>query len=116
MIECYSVGRSRENDIVLSNITVSRRHAEVRGRPDGLYDVIDLDSTIGSFVKMDGEWVQFAQATVEPDEKLRFGQHTVTIARLIAGEEELSRLTIPTIRDVQSLSELTPPRPLVRKD
>jgi hypothetical protein len=91
-MDCYRVGRSGENDIVLNNVTVSRRHAEVRCRPDGLYDVVDLDSTVGSYVMMDGEWVQFSQATVEPHEPLRLGEHKATIARLIAGEDQLSRV------------------------
>ena len=105
-MECYRVGRSSENDIVLNNITVSRRHAEVRCRADGLYDVIDLDSTVGSYVMMDGEWVQFAQVTVEPDEPIRLGEHKATIARLLTGGDPLSRVTGPTLKDVPELSQL----------
>jgi len=105
-MECYRVGRSSENDIVLNNVTVSRRHAEVRCRADGLYDVIDLDSTVGSYVLMNGEWVQFAQVTVEPDEPLRLGEHKATIARLLTGSDPLSRVTVPTLKDVPELSQL----------
>ena len=105
-MQCYRVGRSSQNDIVLNNITVSRHHAEVRCRPDGLYDVIDLDSTVGSFVMMDGEWVQFAQVTVEGDEPIRLGEHKATIARLLSGGDPLSRVTGPTLKDVPELSRL----------
>lgn len=105
-MECYRVGRSSENDIVLNNVTVSRRHAEVRCRDDGLYDVIDLDSTVGSFIQENGEWVQFAQVTVEPDEPIRLGEHKATIARLLTGGDPLSRVTGPTLKDVESLSQL----------
>jgi len=104
-MDCYLVGRSNDNDIVLNNVTVSRRHAEVRCRPDGLYDVVDLDSTVGSFVMMDGEWVQFSQATVEPDEPLRLGEHKATIARLLTGEDEFSRITVPTLKEVPDISQ-----------
>jgi pSer/pThr/pTyr-binding forkhead associated (FHA) protein len=105
-MECYRVGRSSENDIVLNNVTVSRRHAEVRCRTDGLYDVIDLDSTVGSYVMIDGEWVQFAQVTEEADEPIRLGEHKATIARLISGGDPLSRVTGPTQKDVPELSQL----------
>jgi pSer/pThr/pTyr-binding forkhead associated (FHA) protein len=105
-MECYRVGRSSENDIVLNNITVSRHHAEVRCRPDGLYDVIDLDSTVGSYLLMDGEWVQFAEATVEADEPIRLGEHKATIARLLSGGDPLSRVTVPTLKDVESVSRV----------
>jgi pSer/pThr/pTyr-binding forkhead associated (FHA) protein len=105
-MECYRVGRSSENDIVLNNITVSRHHAEVRCRDDGLYDVIDLDSTVGSYVMMDGEWVQFAEVTVEADEPIRLGEHKATIARLLSGGDPLSRVTVPTLNDVESVSRV----------
>jgi pSer/pThr/pTyr-binding forkhead associated (FHA) protein len=105
-MDCYRVGRSSENDIVLNNVTVSRRHAEVRCREDGLYDVIDLDSTVGSFVLENGEWVQFAQVTVEADEPIRLGEHKATIARLLSGGDPLSRVTGPTLKDVPELERL----------
>jgi len=105
-MECIRVGRSSDNDIVLNNVTVSRRHAEVRCRPDGLYDVIDLDSTVGSYVLENGEWVQFSQVTVEPHEPLRLGEHKVTIARLLGGGDPRSRVTGPTQKDVESVSRL----------
>lgn len=105
-MECYRVGRSSENDIVLNNVTVSRRHAELRCRADGLYDVIDLDSTVGSYVMMDGEWVQFAQVTVEADEPIRLGEHKATVARLISGSDPLSQVTGPTLKDVPELARL----------
>jgi pSer/pThr/pTyr-binding forkhead associated (FHA) protein len=105
-LQCYRIRRSSENDIVLNNVTVSRRHAEVRCRPDGLFDVIDLDSTVGSYVLMNGEWVQFAQVTVQADEPIRLGEHKATIARLLTGGDPLSRVTVPTLKDVESLSRL----------
>jgi diguanylate cyclase (GGDEF)-like protein len=44
-----AIGRGRDNDIVLPSDCVSRRHARLEQRPDGLY-LVDQDSTNGTFV------------------------------------------------------------------
>ncbi|QSB16983.1 FHA domain-containing protein [Natronosporangium hydrolyticum] len=43
-----SIGRSSENDVVLRDLLVSRRHAEVRQLPAG-YQLTDLGSTNGTY-------------------------------------------------------------------
>ncbi len=45
----YTLGRDRENDIVLDDTASSRRHAEIFSAPDGFY-VHDLDSRNGVIV------------------------------------------------------------------
>ena len=47
--EVYVLGRARENQIVLADTTVSRRHAKLRKTPDG-YLLMDLDSRNGTYV------------------------------------------------------------------
>jgi pSer/pThr/pTyr-binding forkhead associated (FHA) protein len=47
--DVVAVGRHPESDIFLNDITVSRRHAEVR-REDAGYSVIDLGSLNGTYV------------------------------------------------------------------
>jgi len=44
------LGRSDECDIVISETTTSRLHARIQPRGGGGYEIIDLDSTNGSFV------------------------------------------------------------------
>jgi Fe-S-cluster-containing hydrogenase component 2/CRP-like cAMP-binding protein len=44
-----TIGRGKENDVVLDDIAVSRRHAEIFSAPDGFY-VRDLDSRNGVIV------------------------------------------------------------------
>lgn len=48
-----SVGRGRDNDIVLSSDAVSRRHNKIEQRGAQIF-VIDLDSTNGTFVNDEG--------------------------------------------------------------
>ena len=94
-----NVGRSSDNDVVLENLTVSRRHAEITSRPDGLYDVTDLESTGGTFVHLKGEWVRFEQATVRGDEPLRFGAQKITVNDLIAAGGKVIHVTTPTLAE-----------------
>ncbi len=47
--EVIRAGRSPDNEVFLDDITVSRRHAEIRRREDGWY-VHDLGSLNGTYV------------------------------------------------------------------
>ncbi len=44
------VGRDLQNDIVVSDAEVSRRHARLTRLPNGVYEIEDLGSTNGTFV------------------------------------------------------------------
>lgn len=45
-----SIGRESGNDIVISDINVSRAHAEIRMEPSGEWVIADLGSTNGTYV------------------------------------------------------------------
>jgi ABC transport system ATP-binding/permease protein len=44
------IGRTPDNDLVLADLEVSRRHAELRRRPDGVYEIVDVGSSNGTYV------------------------------------------------------------------
>ncbi len=44
------IGRGAGNDLVIDDLVVSRRHAELRARPDGTYEIADLGSHNGTFL------------------------------------------------------------------
>ena len=44
------IGRVPDNDLVLSDLNVSRHHAELRKSPSGSYEIVDLGSHNGTFV------------------------------------------------------------------
>jgi pSer/pThr/pTyr-binding forkhead associated (FHA) protein len=48
--EVITIGRHPDSDIFLNDVTVSRRHAEVRRTQDGDYEIIDVGSLNGTYV------------------------------------------------------------------
>ncbi|MFI8193382.1 FHA domain-containing protein [Streptomyces sp. NPDC085946] len=44
------IGRAADNDLVVDDLLVSRRHAELRAHPDGTYEIVDLGSHNGTFL------------------------------------------------------------------
>ncbi|MEV6407494.1 FHA domain-containing protein [Streptomyces bobili] len=44
------IGRAPDNDLVLDDLVVSRRHAELRALPDGSYEIADLGSHNGTYL------------------------------------------------------------------
>jgi ABC transport system ATP-binding/permease protein len=44
------IGRTPDNDLIVSDLGVSRKHAELRKSPTGRYEIIDLGSHNGTFV------------------------------------------------------------------
>jgi hypothetical protein len=60
----WRIGRSKENELVLEDISISRRHAEIQRGPDGNFTIIDRGARNGVFVN--GKQVQ-KQALHEGD-------------------------------------------------
>jgi ABC-type multidrug transport system ATPase subunit/pSer/pThr/pTyr-binding forkhead associated (FHA) protein len=44
------IGRALENELVVSDLQVSRYHAEFKAHPDGRYEIVDLGSHNGTYV------------------------------------------------------------------
>jgi ABC-type multidrug transport system ATPase subunit len=59
------IGRQHDNDIVLTDLNVSRHHAELRNTGDGTYAIVDLDSSNGTF--LNGARVIFTSPVTEQD-------------------------------------------------
>ncbi len=70
----FTIGKAPDNDLVLSDDTVSRHHCEIVKAPDGLH-VRDLGSTNGT--KIDG--VRVREATLTPGAVLKIGEVEVAL-------------------------------------
>ncbi len=72
-VPIVNVGRAEYNDIVVPDQSVSSAHAKIQLR-EGIWMVVDLDSTNGTFV--DGDKVS-GDAPIAPGAVLRFGEISV---------------------------------------
>jgi len=70
--EMLSVGRGRENDIVIENLSVSRNHAKIK-RQDGKYVLTDMNSANGTLVN----GVRIQKADIAHDDEIMVGKHTL---------------------------------------
>ncbi|MCC3654892.1 FHA domain-containing protein [Streptomyces sp. S07_1.15] len=66
------IGRALENDLVVSDLQVSRHHAEFRSTPDGRFEIVDLGSHNGTYVN--GQPVR--QQTIGPHDIVGVGHST----------------------------------------
>ncbi len=68
--ERLSIGRDVKNDIVIDNTYISGFHAEFIRQADGVYELVDLKSSNGTFVN--GKRID--RGRVKGGDKIRFGQ------------------------------------------
>ena len=69
----YLIGRSAQADIVLDDATVSRLHAELVMGKDGTWYLTDRNSTGGTYLWHEGNWVPVTQEFVRPGDRLMLG-------------------------------------------
>lgn len=71
-MQLYHIGRALDNEIVVNDTTVSRRHAQLLVEDDGTVQLIDLNSSNGTFVN--GHRVH-GQAKLERNDIVKVGDH-----------------------------------------
>jgi ABC-type multidrug transport system ATPase subunit len=70
------IGRTPDNDLVISDLSVSRKHAELRRSPAGRYQIVDLGSHNGTYVN----GVRVDQAEISEDDIIGIGHATFRLA------------------------------------
>lgn len=70
--EMLSVGRARDNDIVIENLSVSRNHARIK-KQDGKFFLTDMNSANGTLVN----GVRVSKAEITHNDQLTVGKHTL---------------------------------------
>jgi hypothetical protein len=79
----YSIGRKSDNDVVIQDATVSRRHAELVEIGRGSYELRDLGSSQGTHVHDGTGWDKIDRREIDSKTPIRFGSYKTTVAELL---------------------------------
>jgi pSer/pThr/pTyr-binding forkhead associated (FHA) protein len=82
--DILSIGRARDNDIVIENLSVSRNHARVR-RQDGKYILTDLNSANGTYVN----GVKVTKTEIVDDDVITIGKHKLHFTNKQLSDEQI---------------------------
>lgn len=82
--DVMSIGRSRDNDIVVENLSVSRNHARIR-RQNGKYVLTDLNSANGTYVN----GVRISKTEIVNDDVISVGKHRLHFADAPLEEDKM---------------------------
>ena len=105
----FTIGRSRDCDIVLADESVSRNHAELILLPDGKLFLIDCHSNNGTELLINGQACPIRQELVLPTDILKFGDVTITVKDMLEGiHMKFKALNIPAILSLHP--ETKPPQ------
>ena len=77
----FTVGRKKTNDLVIRDLHVSSHHAKFAARRDGVFEIVDLNSSGGTFVN--GERIE--RAVLQNGDKVEFATVPATF-RYVAGD------------------------------
>ena len=70
--EMVSIGRARDNDIVIENLSVSRNHARLK-KQDGKFVLTDMNSANGTLVN----GVRISKTEIANNDEITVGKHTL---------------------------------------
>lgn len=117
--EPITMGRRSDNDIVVDETTVSRRHSLIMETPDG-YVVRDLNTTNGTFVNQN--WLDQSERILHHGDQIRLGGSEVTIMfrqegprtmTMTTAAPPLSEQPAAPITDLSMSTPVQPPAPAV---
>lgn len=94
----YRIGRRTDNDIVIDEPSISRRHAELFDVGDGTYRLRDLESRMGTLVRGPDGWNAIDLVEVDAKTPIRLGNYKTTVADLLLLQ---SRQPHPAARGIE---------------
>ena len=112
----FTIGRSRDCDIVLSDDSVSRRHSELIFMPDGKLFLIDCNSANGTALIKNGSPVAIRQELISPTDTLKFGDVTLPVKELLEGIHLKFKVLNPQPPATEASEPPQPKKPWIRGD
>ena len=77
------IGRDSASALMLTDKSVSRRHADLFLDNDGNMEVLDLESSSGTYVIRNGKEESIARAKLKPGDRIIFGEVEFTFEELL---------------------------------
>ena len=91
-MSAIDIGRDEACNFVIASDTVSRFHAQVESLDSGQVFIQDQRSRNGTFLNRTGEWIQVDRVTLCVGDRIRFGEHEVTLQQLTSALPGNTRL------------------------
>lgn len=92
MPRTFSIGRSPECELTLSDDSVSRKHAEIQILDDGKIFLTDCDSTNGTLLVQGDQLIPLRQDYVDVGDTVILGEYEIRIRDLL---DDINRLFPP---------------------
>jgi pSer/pThr/pTyr-binding forkhead associated (FHA) protein len=77
-----TIGRDSSNDIVLTDVSISRTHASIESMIKGRLLIHDTHSHNGTYLWRQEGWIRVKTVRLGPDDRIRFGDHEMSFSEL----------------------------------
>lgn len=104
--EMLSIGRARDNDIVIENLSVSRNHTKIKA-VGGEFSVLDMNSANGTLLN----GVRITKADLANDDMITIGKHTIQFVGGSISSNSKPPTTTAVREATASFGVLAPPPP-----
>jgi len=83
-LKTKTIGREDSCDLVLEHSTASRLHARLELTQGGNLSLVDADSSNGTFLNRNDDWIRIRKVNLCVGDIIRFGDHEVALQQLTA--------------------------------
>ncbi len=91
-----SIGRDAACDLVITDRSVSRRHAELTVEAGGALEIKDLDSSGGTYLIRDGREELVSRARLQRTDSVKLGEYEISVYEiLMRAQKVLGRAASP---------------------